>query len=220
MSNEMSMSRRGFAGLLAVAGCGAAIGCASAGEGDMAFAEESSPASDGAEHTGTQYGFLVDSKYCANCEKCIEACRAHNTLSEGDPDRRWIVTARDPDSGDWHHASVGCMHCENPSCMEVCPAGAISKNEVGAVIVDHDRCIGCKYCYQACPFGVPAYSSIGMVKCDYCHSSGIEPGEKPYCAQACRFRALTFGPLDELRERAGGKETPIEASTGPSYIII
>ena len=86
--------------------------------------------------------------------------------------------------------------------------------------VDHDRCIGCKYCYQACPFGVPHYTSAGMDKCDLCLEAGVALGEAPNCVQACKFRALHFGTIDDLVAGSGGRAKKIEASTGPSYVLL
>lgn len=104
------------------------------------------------------------------------------------------------------YVSTSCMHCEDPACATVCPARAITKGEGGVVTVDHDRCIGCKYCYQACPFGVPHYTSAGMDKCDLCLEAGVALGEAPNCVQACKFRALHFGTIDDLV--AGSADVP------------
>ena len=103
--------------------------------------------------------------------------------------------------------------------MRVCPAGAISKDAHGIVKVNPDVCIGCKYCFQACPYEVPKYNSVSMDKCDCCLSAGIELGEKPYCVRACKFRALNYGTLEELMAGSGGRAKQIEAPTGPSYLL-
>ena len=76
--------------------------------------------------------------------------------------------------------------------MRVCPAGAISKDAHGIVKVNPDVCIGCKYCFQACPYEVPKYNSVSMDKCDCCQGSGVAIGEDPYCVRACKFGALAI----------------------------
>ena len=104
--------------------------------------------------------------------------------------------------------------------MKVCPAGAISKRPDGIVVVNHNRCIGCKYCYQACPFGVPHYGKQGMDKCDCCLEAGIPAGDTPYCVQACMFGALKYGKLDELMALNHGTAHRVEASTKPACLLL
>lgn len=105
--------------------------------------------------------------------------------------------------------------------MKVCPAGAISKDEHGVVKVDPDRCIGCKYCFQACPYEVPKYNSVSMDKCDCCQKAGVRIGEEdPYCVRACKFGALKFGPLDELLEATNGSAVPIAELNDPSCLVL
>ena len=114
------------------------------------------------------------------------------------------------------------MHCDEPNRMRVCPAGAISKGEVGIVHVDKDKCIGCKYCYQACPYGVPNYDEEAMDKCDCCLDAGIAPGETPYCVQACIFNALKYEPIDELVAKAEACSPPAGggAPCGPNCYLV
>ncbi len=89
-----------------------------------------------------------------------------------------------------------CMHCG--SCAKVCPAKAIVQREDGIVTVDPEKCIGCHYCYQACPFDIPRYAEDGtMRKCIMCHER-VDEGKKPACVEACPTGALTFGYRDEL----------------------
>lgn len=166
---------------------------------------------------GVQYGFLVDASKCVNCEKCVAACREANGLSEDTPDRRRIQSFKDKR----HHdvtVSTSCMHCADPSCLRVCPAGAIVKGDAGIVSVSKDDCIGCKYCYQACPYEVPRYNSEGMDKCDCCLTAGVAPGDTPYCVQACIFNALQYGPIEELKAKAP-HAVLIAAANDPSCLI-
>ena len=185
---------------------------------DAAHAEDEGRAEGGRE-TGPyagRVGFLVKPHNCLNCQACVEACRKFNKTPESRPARRHI-TKYEKD-GEALFVSTSCMHCEEPACASVCPAGAIKKAEDGVVYVDKDRCIGCKYCYQACPFGVPTYSSAAMDKCDCCTLGGTRPGNAPRCAEARKFGALHFGTVDELLAQCPDAKV-VEASTKPSFYL-
>lgn len=185
---------------------------------DAAHAEDEGRAEGGRE-TGPyagRVGFLVKPHNCLNCQACVEACRKFNKTPESRPARRHI-TKYEKD-GEALFVSTSCMHCEEPACASVCPAGAIKKAEDGVVYVDKDRCIGCKYCYQACPFGVLTYSSAAMDKCDCCTLGGTRPGNAPRCAEACKFGALHFGTVDELLAQCPDAKV-VEASTKPSFYL-
>ena len=169
-----------------------------------------------------QYGFLVDMGKCVGCERCVAACREANRLSEKTEDRRVVQVFVGEDAMNVY-VSTACNHCADPNCLRVCPAGAISKGEAGIVSVNKERCIGCKYCYQACPYGVPSYNEVAMDKCDCCLSVGVAPGETPHCAQACIFDALRYGPLEELRAEAearGGNPVPVGEACDPSCLLV
>ena len=104
--------------------------------------------------------------------------------------------------------------------MKVCPAGAISKDAHGIVKVNPDVCIGCKYCFQACPYEVPKYNSVSMDKCDCCLGAGVPLGEKPHCVSACKLGALSYGKIDDLMAQTNGKARRIDGPTGPSYLLV
>ena len=216
MREAKLMSRRTLLQASAALGASALVIGGAVAPGAMASA-------DGAATEGgpgsTQYGFLVDLTKCVNCELCVEACRRENHLSDDTPDRRRIslyVNAK----GENVTLSTSCMHCAEPSCLQVCPAGAITKGEAGIVAVDQERCIGCKYCYQACPYEVPRYNSVAMDKCDCCLGAGVPAGGTPHCVRACKFDALRYGPLDDLLASAGGKAVPIAEPNDPSCLVI
>ncbi len=216
MREAKLMSRRTLLQASAALGASALVIGGAVAPGAMACA-------DGAATEGgpgsTQYGFLVDLTKCVNCELCVEACRRENHLSDDTPDRRRIslyVNAK----GENVTLSTSCMHCAEPSCLQVCPAGAITKGEAGIVAVDQERCIGCKYCYQACPYEVPRYNSVAMDKCDCCLGAGVPAGGTPHCVRACKFDALRYGPLDDLLASAGGKAVPIAEPNDPSCLVI
>ena len=128
--NEL-VTRRSAVATLAL---GAASACLVLGDGQV-YADDAKPET----LVGTQYGFLVEARRCVNCQNCVEACRKVN----GTPDRR-RVTRYESDFGAEIYISTSCMHCEKPSCADVCPAGAINKRSDGIVVVDNSRCIGCK----------------------------------------------------------------------------
>jgi Fe-S-cluster-containing dehydrogenase component len=103
------------------------------------------------------------------------------------------------------HFPRSCLHCETPACVTVCPTGASYKRaEDGIVLVDEDKCIGCKLCSWACPYGAREYSAVEgvMKKCTLCvdriyneHLDEIE--RQPACVQACPTRARHFGDLGD-----------------------
>lgn len=211
---DHAVARRSALGLLAASATAVALAGNFCRDPAQAIADEGGAGVSDAR----QYGFMVRVRNCVNCGKCVETCREHNGTPNGVEARRSIstyVNARGKDV----HVSTSCMQCEDPACLKVCPAGAISKGEGGVVVVDHARCIGCKYCYQACPYGVPHYTSEGMDKCDCCLGNDIELGQEPWCVQKCRFGALEFGPLDELEAKANGKAKRLEGQTVPALLL-
>ncbi len=95
-----------------------------------------------------------------------------------------------------------CLHCMVPTCESVCPIGAFHKDQkTGAVIYDSYKCIGCRYCMYACPFGIPRYewgTPFPIVqKCNMCYEQ-LKKGEQPACTKACTDEATVFGDRDEL----------------------
>lgn len=172
-----------------------------------------------------QWGFFVDTENCVGCKACEIACKNRNNLGPG-PRLRKVTSL---ESGEFPNVTVmnismSCMHCGKPACEAVCPTGAIRKREEdGVVVVDNTKCIGCHYCFFACPFGVPQYGEDGtMVKCDLC-TDRREAGLDPACVHTCFYDALHAGPLAELsslvRDRVAGGLTS-SADTQPSVIVI
>lgn len=217
MGESVNMTRRAMLAASAAGACALALGTAAVSTKEAAAADEASPGSDATE---ARYGFLTALSRCSGCGRCVEACREGNNLSEDTPDRRRVSSFK-RSRGRTFFISTSCMHCADPSCMRVCPAGAISKDAHGIVQVDPNRCIGCKYCFQACPYGVPQYDSVSMDKCDCCQKAGIAAGEEdPYCVRACKFGALKFGPLDELLAATNGAAVPIAEPNDPSCLVL
>lgn len=183
-----------------------------------AYAADGEDVAEGAEAGAAvgQVGFLVKPKNCLNCHACVDACRKINETPDEEPARRKITKYQAEEEVVF--VSSSCMHCADPACATVCPAGAIVKGDAGIVSVDPQRCIGCKYCYQACPFGVPHYNSESMDKCDCCLGNGVAPGETPPCAEACNFGALHFGTVEALLEKYPDAKV-IGSSTQPSMYL-
>jgi formate dehydrogenase iron-sulfur subunit len=163
---------------------------------------------------------LTDTTKCIGCNECVIACKKVNHL-ENDIPRRWDsddgLSARNWTSiigeGDGDYVRKQCRHCLEPACVAACPVGAMHKTEIGAVIYDSSKCLGCRYCMMACPFGIPRYdweSAVPYVeKCILCYDR-IKVGGQPACTEACPTKATIFGDRDELLAEAhrcirGGK---------------
>ncbi len=159
------------------------------------------------------WGMLINLDTCIGCEYCLRACSAINDVST---DKPWnIVVEEKTSTGSTFYFSRPCLHCQNAPCVEVCPVGATYHREDGLVIMNYDRCIGCRYCQVACPYDarkfnwearsdenpyVPTFGTPevdrrprGVVeKCTFCvHridaalKSGRIPGEDPEANPAC-----------------------------------
>jgi formate dehydrogenase iron-sulfur subunit len=115
-----------------------------------------------------------------------------------------LDTYQDAEGMRWLMASDVCKHCTHAACLDVCPTGSLFRTEFGTVVVQEDICNGCGYCVSACPFGVlEKRKEDGRVwKCTLCYDR-LKDDKVPACAQACPTASIQFGPLDELRERAG-----------------
>jgi Fe-S-cluster-containing dehydrogenase component len=150
------------------------------------------------------YEFFVDPSRCIGCESCVNAC------SECDTHRGQSMIHLDFIDRRQTTASVPsvCMHCDDPTCAQVCPADAIKKTEDGIVQSSlKPRCIACGNCVLACPFGIPKVmvAPEQMMKCDMCYDRTSQ-GKRPMCATVCPSQALAYVPpgqiQSERRERA------------------
>jgi anaerobic dimethyl sulfoxide reductase subunit B (iron-sulfur subunit) len=139
-------------------------------------------------------GFVLDLGRCVGCGACVLACRLKNRLPAGTRWRRVLPLNLDRrPGGPTYHFSLACHHCERPACLAACPSGAYRKRADGLVLLDGDRCIGCRYCEMACSFGAPGFDvSTGvMTKCDLCRDR-IDSGALPACVAACPTEALLY----------------------------
>ncbi len=153
-----------------------------------------------------QHAYLFDATRCIDCRACMVACSVENQVPMDDT-YIWVagqgVMGQYPDlkraTMPYH-----CMHCLEPDCVSACPVGAWSKREDGPVLYDEDKCIGCRYCMNACPFGVPHFDwnrgLLGgalMHKCTMCVQR-LDAGQIPACVQTCPTEALVFGERADL----------------------
>ncbi len=153
-------------------------------------------------------GFKLDLARCVGCGACVLACRIENQLPMGVSWRR-VLQVNQPriGGGPTYHLSVACHHCENPPCVRACPSGALKKGPDGLVSLDSGRCIGCRYCEMACPFGAPSFDVDAgvMTKCHLCHHRLAE-GSSPACVAACPTEALGYMPSHGGERAAGSKD--------------
>jgi DMSO reductase iron-sulfur subunit len=143
-----------------------------------------------------QKAFLFDVNKCTGCDACHVACSIENQLEPGVSWRRvhTFNPRHVPGVPSFHH-SLACNHCVDPPCMKHCPALAYSKDPVtGAVTIDAEKCIGCKYCSWACPYDAPQFNrGTGTVeKCTFC-THRLDDGLEPACVALCPTGALQFG---------------------------
>ena len=140
--------------------------------------------------------FFVDPSRCIGCKACIQACSECDThRGESMIHLEYVDRARSVQT-----VPVVCMHCEQPTCAEVCPADAIKRTGDGVVqSARKPRCIACGNCVVACPFGVPEVylEQQIMMKCDMCYDRS-SVGKKPMCATVCPSQALFFGTREQI----------------------
>ena len=142
--------------------------------------------------------FFIDPRRCIGCQACVQAC------SECDTHKGQSMIQLDyiDRANSTQTVPVVCMHCDSPTCAEVCPADAIKKTADGIVqTARKPRCIACNNCVIACPFGVPKMNTGMnlMMKCDMCYDR-TSVGKKPMCASVCPSQALFFGTREEIEK--------------------
>ena len=171
-----------------------------------------------------QWSMIIDLRYCDGCQsqgtppQCTSACIEGHLAPEP---MEWIqVFEEELAGGGTQFLPAPCLQCQNPPCVNVCPVGATFSTPEGVVLIDQDRCIGCRICMAACPYDrrffnwadppippealladyspdhqIPATKGTVM-KCDMCPDMA-RAGTLPYCAQACPNNAIYYGDLEE-----------------------
>ncbi len=176
-----------------------------------------------------RYGMVIDTRRCVGCMDCVVACKTENGVPEG-YNRDWITETVSGGSPNLRMEirTERCNHCASPPCVYCCPTGASHIHERGGVVlVDPEKCIGCKACLAACPYDARFIHPDGYAdKCTFCIHR-VEKGLDPACVAVCPTRCMHFGDLDDpesevsrlLRDRASHSLLP-EAGTQPSIFYL
>ena len=185
MSAHPDLSRRAFLGALPAVTAGLAVPAQAAGDADP------------------HWSMLVDTRRCIGCQACTMACAIENASPEGS--FRTVVATYAVTAGGKTGLSLLprlCNHCEEPPCVPVCPVSATFKRKDGVVLVDGDRCVGCAYCVQACPYDARFINHVtGKAdKCTFC-SHRVEAGLLPACVETCVGGARIFGDLNDAKSQ-------------------
>jgi len=196
-----------------------------------------------------RYGMVIDLNICIGCNACTMACKAEHATPPG----VFYSKVLEKEVGKYPAARriflpVLCNHCRIPACEEVCPTGATSKRADGIVTVDHELCIGCRSCMEACPYGARTFYNReatyyfnektpfeeikqdfpdGIVmKCNFC-ADRVDQGLDPACVQTCPTECRIFGDLDDAQSKvaqiiAEKKARPLLADKGlePSVFYV
>jgi Fe-S-cluster-containing dehydrogenase component len=168
---------------------------------------------------GRKFVMVIDLAKCKNVRACVAECQKNHALR---PDQEFIkvLLMQDSDNSAPYWFPKPCYHCEQPPCVKVCPVDATFKRQDGIVLVDNERCIGCKFCVAGCPYSARIFqwkkvelspelakmksdpeksmpAKTGTVsKCDFCPDLSRQ-GILPYCVRGCPMGVLYFGDLNE-----------------------
>lgn len=198
-----------------------------------------------------KYGMLIDLLKCVGCNACTVACKANNMTPRGinfHKIKKYEV-GRYPNAK-MKFLPMPCMHCHNAPCKKVCPTGATYQTEDGRVLINNDRCIGCRSCMVVCPYDARQfvwqlstyyeeceitpfeknterlYKEGTTVKCTFCDSR-LAAGNQPACVQTCISSARIFGDLNDKDSQIskkvvdlGGRELKAELGTQPAVYYI
>lgn len=150
----------------------------------------------------TAHMILQDMTLCMECQGCRVSCQMQNGLK---PERAYIKF-RFQESGSFPNVKndisrFSCFHCSNAACISVCPTGAVYKGESGLTHFSPDKCSGCAYCEQQCPFGIPTVEENRAWRCIGCESLTAN-GKAPACVSTCMAGALAYGPREEMLKKA------------------
>jgi len=157
-----------------------------------------------------QIGWYYNENNCIACRACEAGCKQEFDLPVGV--RRRKVTLREEGAYPnvkMRYTSLSCNHCEDPACLKACPVGAYTKEkEFGVVVHDQKKCIGCKMCLAACPYGAPQYDAKKKKadKCNLCIHR-LKEGLPPACVRTCMGYALWHGKLSDVEAGKAAPET-------------
>ena len=153
-----------------------------------------------------EYALAVDLAACCGCLSCSVACKQEHDLPVGP---QWVTVYRNEPrliegKLQLRYTVAHCMHCHEPKCLEACPESAITRRADGAVLIDGNRCNGCRMCMEACPFGVIAFNEDEGVaqKCDLCVAR-LARGKAPACVSACISHCIYAGEVAEVVRKVG-----------------
>jgi formate dehydrogenase iron-sulfur subunit len=198
---------------------------------------QAAPAGDG------DLGILFDSSKCIGCRACQMACKRWNKLPAEtqtplrlpmetvgaaklydtpqnlSADTWMIIKLSKRSNTDWHFVNYQCMHCADAACVTVCPSGALYKDPKGFTGYDETKCIGCGYCTQFCPYGVPHLRTTSNLtgqakaaKCTFCQDRIYAGIGGPFCATSCPVGALVWGLRSDLLDKAKERVSFLRAS--------
>lgn len=165
-------------------------------------------------------GFWMNNKNCYGCKTCSIACKSEKQLNKGVL-LRHVTTIKQDAPLAVSFLSMSCNHCEDPACLKNCPVQAYTKLENGIVQQNHDLCIGCKTCIEACPYGAPSYDEeeSKTYKCDMCVDRQAQ-GLLPACVAACPGMNIAVDEIDTLKSAHAADIVSDEASgTKPNFVI-
>lgn len=215
-------TRRDFLKRAVTGAAGAAIAGAGATASGTALARETHKVPPGG------LGLLYDATLCVGCKACVAACKQANANPPefNTVDHLWdtpldtsgytfniikmyrngTMETKDAEKNGYAFMKSSCLHCADPSCVSACPVSAMTKHPVtGIVEYNPDKCIGCRYCVAACPFGIPKYQyddPLGRIgKCELCHHRH-QDGRYSACAEVCPTGATLFGKTSDLLAEA------------------
>ena len=190
-----------------------------------------------AKPSESELAILYDASKCIGCRACERACKTHNCLPAPEAANTelsttaWnlIVVRQADDLGGQPYFNYQCMHCTDAACAMACPSGALAVSDRGFVSFDQDKCIGCGYCTQFCPFGIAQLGTVNVItgearaaKCTFCQDKiAASTGETtcaeadfggPSCAEACPSGALTWGERGTLLAQAKTRVADLKAA--------
>lgn len=190
----MDVSRRAFLKKSGALTCGAAVTVAGASQA------KAGPLRHGGD-AKQRFAMVMDLRKCIGCQACTVACSMENQIPVGD--FRTIVSqydVLDTASGAVESFTLPrmCNHCDNPPCVPVCPVQATYQQKDGKVLIDAEKCVGCGYCVQACPYDARYINPVTNTadKCTFC-THRVEAGLLPACVETCTGGARNFGDIKD-----------------------